>query len=225
MFDFRPGAGGVEVYPGCYSGMNDNCGWQILGGSADVDPLSPGVVPVLPTVTQAFETKAVYVFGINPLSPSQNLRFTIGAITTGGRPQYANNRAIPNGGNGEILSDAFNRSDEPVIVSNWSVLTTAGLGAPLNFSVFNLNAVPLRVFVCLWGNAMINGFITEWKNAESEGYTIGLKNEGPNDAEPFWHTVWMEGEPPKGECSGKQPTISKCKRKKKRKKKKLFGIL
>ena len=129
------------------------------------------------------------MFGINPNVPNQNLRFTIGAITTGGRPQYSNNRPRPDGGNGELLSDAFNRPDQPVIIDNWSILTTAGLGAPIEFAVFNLNAAPLRVFITLWGNAMLMDFVNEWRRAEDAGKTISLKNTGPNDAEVFWETV------------------------------------
>ena len=230
MFRFNAGQGGVEVYPGCYSGLHANCGWQILGGAADVEPLSPGDVPVLPTVTAAFNPKAVYIFGISPESPGTNLRFTVGAITTGGRPQYANNKARPDGGAGEILSDAFNRSDEPIIVNNWSVLTTAGLGAPIVFSVFNLNPVPLRVYVTIWGNAMMSNFISAWKRAEDADNTITLVNDGPNDAEPFWRVVQTHRTPEESEAEyeGKKPTItvpdSMKKKRRKKKRKKVLGI-
>ena len=53
----------------------------------------------------------------------------------------------------EILSDVFNRSDEPLLV-NWSVFSTVGLARELQISVFNLNATEIRIFACVWGNAV-----------------------------------------------------------------------
>ena len=152
---FYAGQGGVETYPGCY-GLPTYCGWQQVAGTVDIAPTTDGVLPILPTVSPYFEPKAIYLFGIDPAAPGTNLRFTIGAVTVGGSPQMAINKTIPTGtgvGGGELLSDVFNRSDEPLLV-NWSVFSTTGLARELNINLFNLNAVTIRVFACVWGNAV-----------------------------------------------------------------------
>ncbi len=149
---FYAGQGGVETYPGCY-GLPTYCGWQQVAGSNDIEADNNGVISVLPTVSPYFEPKAVYLFGIDPASPGTNLRFTIGAITVGGSPQLAINTLAPVGIGSELLSDVFNRSDEPLLV-NWSVFSTNGLARELQINVFNLNPVTLRVFACVWGNAV-----------------------------------------------------------------------
>ena len=149
---FYAGQGGVETYPGCY-GLPTYCGWQQVAGSNDIAPTSAGVVTVLPTVSPYFEPKAVYLFGIDPAAPGTNLRFTIGAVTVGGSPQLAINNLAPTGVGSELLSDVFNRSDEPLL-NNWSVFSTTGLARELQINVFNLNAVTLRVYACIWGNAV-----------------------------------------------------------------------
>jgi len=154
---FYAGEGGVETYPGCY-GLPTYCGWQQVAGVANILGGVNGVVSVVPTVSPFFEPKAVYLFGIDPAAPGTNLRFTVGAVTVGGSPQLAINTLAPTGGApgspAEILSDVFNRSDEPLLV-NWSVFSTIGLARELQISVFNLNAVtPIRIFACIWGNAV-----------------------------------------------------------------------
>lgn len=150
---FYAGQGGVETYPGCY-GLPTYCGWQQVAGSADIAGGAAGTVSVLPTVSPYFEPKAVYLFGINPDAPGTNLRFTIGAVTVGGSPQLAINTLTPTGVGAELLSDVFNRSDEPLLV-NWSVFSTTGLARELQIQVFNLNAnTTIRVYACIWGNAV-----------------------------------------------------------------------
>lgn len=153
---FYAGQGGVETYPGCY-GLPTYCGWQQVAGSVDIAASTAGVVSVVPTVSPFFEPKAVYLFGIDPNAPGTNLRFTIGAVTVGGVPQLAINTLTPAGGGAaspaEILSDVFNRSDEPLLV-NWSVFSTVGLARELQISVFNLNQQAVRIFACIWGNAV-----------------------------------------------------------------------
>ncbi len=153
---FYAGQGGVETYPGCY-GLPTYCGWQQVAGSADIGAGAAGVVSVVPTVSPFFEPKAVYLFGIDPNAPGTNLRFTVGAVTVGGSPQLAINTLTPAGGGAgspaELLSDVFNRSDEPLLV-NWSVFSTVGLARELQISVFNLNAQAMRIFACIWGNAV-----------------------------------------------------------------------
>jgi len=153
---FSAGQGGVETYPGCY-GLPTYCGWQQVAGFQNVAGGAIGVVSVLPTVSPYFEPKAIYLFGIDPAAPGTNLRFTIGAVTVGGSPQLAINTLAPTGGAaagpGELLSDVFNRSDEPLLV-NWSVFSTNGLARELQITVFNLNAQEIRIFACVWGNAV-----------------------------------------------------------------------
>jgi len=153
---FSAGQGGVETYPGCY-GLPTYCGWQQVAGFANVAAGAIGVVSVLPTVSPYFEPKAIYLFGIDPAAPGTNLRFTIGAVTVGGSPQLAINTLAPTGGAvagpGELLSDVFNRSDEPLLV-NWSVFSTNGLARELQITVFNLNGQEIRIFACVWGNAV-----------------------------------------------------------------------
>lgn len=151
---FSAGQGGVETYPGCY-GLPTYCGWQQVAGIATIAATTNGVVSVVPTVSPYFEPKAVYLFGIDPAAPGTNLRFTIGAVTVGGSPQLAINTLTPTGASatGELLSDVYNRSDEPLLV-NWSVFSTVGLARELQISVFNLNAVAIRIYACIWGNAV-----------------------------------------------------------------------
>lgn len=151
---FYAGQGGVETYPGCY-GLPTYCGWQQVAGIATIAATTNGVVSVVPTVSPYFEPKAVYLFGIDPAAPGTNLRFTIGAVTVGGSPQLAINTLTPTGAaaTGELLSDVFNRSDEPLLV-NWSVFSTVGLARELQLSVFNLNATAIRIYAAVWGNAV-----------------------------------------------------------------------
>jgi len=153
---FYAGQGGVESYPGCY-GLPTYCGWQQVAGSVDIAGTTAGVLSVVPTVSPFFEPKAVYLFGIDPNAPGTNLRFTVGAVTVGGSPQLAINTLTPAGGGAaspaELLSDVFNRSDEPLLV-NWSVFSTVGLARELQISLFNLNGQAIRVFAAVWGNAV-----------------------------------------------------------------------
>lgn len=167
-----PGRGGVEAYPKCYKGRFEYCGWQIVGGSGDIPGMSRANISVLPVVAEHFDPKAVYMFGIDPANPSVNMRFTIAAITAGGQTQYANNKILATGDGPEILSDAFNRSDQPIMVNNWSVISTAALGAPLVFECFNLNAQPIRIFITLWGNSMNDWFVRTWQEAKAVGDDI-----------------------------------------------------
>lgn len=149
---FYAGQGGVETYPGCY-GLPTYCGWQQVAGSVIIAGDQPGVLSVVPTVSPFFEPKAVYLFGIDPDSPGTNFRFTVGAVTVGGSPQLAINTLTPTGAGAELLSDCFNRADEPLLV-NWSVFSTIGLARELQMSLFNLNAQPIQVFAAIWGNAV-----------------------------------------------------------------------
>jgi hypothetical protein len=151
---FYAGQGGVETYPGCY-GLPTYCGWQQVAGIATIAATTNGVVSVVPTVSPYFEPKAVYLFGIDPAAPGTNLRFTVGAVTVGGSPQLAINTLTPTGAaaTGELLSDVFNRSDEPLLI-NWSVFSTVGLARELQLSVFNLNATAIRIYAAVWGNAV-----------------------------------------------------------------------
>jgi len=157
------GIGGVDVYSQCFAGKFEYCGWQLVGDVIDVAPFSEGTIDISPTVAPHFDPVACYMFGIDPAAPSTNLRFTVSSVTVGGEPQLAFEKNLPDGGSipgsvPELLSDAFNRSDQPIIV-HWKFFSTPALGAPLNISFFNLNAVTLRVFVALWGNAIDHPFI------------------------------------------------------------------
>lgn len=193
-----PGQGGVDVYPGCYRGRFEYCGWQLLGGVSDVAPLSAGRVSVNPTIVEHFDPKAIYMFGINPANPGTNLRFTIGAITVGGRPQWANNDPTPDGIGAELLSDVFNRSDEPLLAHNWAIFSTPALGSPLVFDVFNLNTVTLRVYISIWGNAMTEEFVRAWRKAEQEDESIYVVQTKPIDTyEAFEFKVEKKKKPKK----------------------------
>ena len=149
---FYAGQGGVETYPGCY-GLPTYCGWQQVAGSVLIAGVTAGVLSVVPTVSPFFEPKAVYLFGIDPNAPGTNLRFTIGAVTVGGSPNLAINTLTPGAGGAVLLSDVYNRSDEPLLV-NWSVFSTIGLARELQISVFNLNAQQIRIYAAVWGNAV-----------------------------------------------------------------------
>lgn len=169
------------MYPQCYRGRYEYCGWQLLGNSADIAPLSAGTIAVNPTIVEHFDPKALYMFGIDPASPGTNLRFTVGAITIGGEAQWANDNPRPNGLGAELLSDVFNRSDQPVLVSNWAIISTPALGSPLVFDVFNLNAITIRIYISIWGNAMTEEFVKIWRRAEQEGEIVSIVQTQPLD--------------------------------------------
>lgn len=151
---FSAGQGGVETYPGCY-GLPTYCGWQQIGARARFAAGAPGEIQVVPTVSPYFEPKAVYLFGIDPDAPGTNLRFAIGAVTVGGAPQLAINNLTPLAADTDLLlSDVYNRSDEPLLV-NWSVFSTTALARQLEISILNINAgADLDVYACVWGNAV-----------------------------------------------------------------------
>lgn len=128
------------------------CGWRQVGGVINVPALSSGTGSINTTVAAHFEPKTIYIFGINPAAPSMNMRFTVGAITVGGRAQTANYTSQPNGLGQELLSDVFNRPDQPLIIDGWAIFSAVELGAAITFHLFNLNPVPIRVFVSFWGN-------------------------------------------------------------------------
>ena len=215
------GRGGVEAYPSCYRGRHEHCGWQMIGGSGDVPPSSFADIQVIPTVAEHFDPRSLYMFGIDPNNPGTNLRFTVAAITTGGRPQYANNDSIPDGTGGELLSDVFNRSDQPLMVYNWSLISTDALGSPLIFSVFNLNAQPLRVFIGMFGTAMNDTFVQKWKKATDEGKGLYVVRTGPLDSPADFIAIAKKELPEsyleklrKDEGNGKMPRLKSAKKKK-----------
>jgi len=172
--DQRPwyGVGGVDVYSQCFSGKFEYCGWQIIGDAINIDPFLEGIIDISPTVVPHFDPVACYIFGIDPSNPSVNLRFTVSAVTVGGEPQLAFEKNLPDGGSvpgsaPELLGDAYNRSDQPIIV-DWNFFSTPTLGAPLNINFFNLNPIPIRIFVSLWGNAIDQPFIDMNRRREDE---------------------------------------------------------
>lgn len=191
---FSPGAGGVESYPSCYGTRYEYCGWDIVGGSGDIPPMSQGSIQVVPTVAEHFDPKAVYMFGIDPNNPSTNLRFTIAAITAGGRPQFANNKIVADGTGGELLSDVFNRSDNPLMVNSWSVVSTDALGAQLKFDIFNFNASTIRIFITLWGNAMPDWFVQAWQEGQREGKSTYVVKTRPLEIASSYAVVQKDDE-------------------------------
>lgn len=176
------GLAGVEVRPRCHSSRFEHCGWQLVGGSGDIQLFPAGRVPVLPIVSEHFDPRSIYIFGIDPANPSINLRFTVGAITVGGEPQTANNTTNPTGLGAELLSDFFNRGDQPLMVYNWAVISTAALGSPLVFDIFNPNASVLRVFISIWGNGMTDSFVRRWREAESTNESVYIERVSQLDA-------------------------------------------
>ena len=210
-----PGRGGVDVYPKCYRGRFEYCGWQVVGGVGDIAPFSAGRINVQPNVVAHFDPRSIYMFGIDPQSPSTNLRFTVGAITVGGQPQWANN-SIPDGagtGDSELLSDVFNRSDQPLLVYNWALFSTDALGSPLVFDLFNLNATTIRIYVALFGNAMDDCFIGAWKEASYQQKSITVEQIKPVDTPDAWRIVELENDEPK---KSKRKTRRKKKRRRRR---------
>jgi hypothetical protein len=136
------GIGGVEIFENCY-GMPRYCGWQQVAGANTIAAGAAGTVSVLPTVSPYFEPKAVYMFGVDP-----------GAVTVGGSPQLAINNLVPAAASTDVLlSDVFNRSDEPLLVE-WATFSTTGLARELQVSIFNPNATAVRVYIVCWGNAV-----------------------------------------------------------------------
>jgi hypothetical protein len=129
------------------------------------------------------------MFGIDPNSPSTNLRFTVAAITAGGQPQFANNKIVADGTGSEILSDVFNRSDNPLIVNNWSVISTDALGAQLKFDIFNFNASTIRIFITLWGNAMPDWFVQAWQEGQREGKSTYVVKTKPLESSTSYAVV------------------------------------
>jgi hypothetical protein len=147
------GIGGVEIFENCY-GMPRYCGWQQVAGANTIAAGAAGTVSVLPTVSPYFEPKAVYMFGVDPDAFGTNLRFLVGAVTVGGSPQLAINNLVPAAASTDVLlSDVFNRSDEPLLVE-WATFSTTGLARELQVSIFNPNATAVRVYIVCWGNAV-----------------------------------------------------------------------
>jgi len=128
-------------------------GWQQLSGSIELRADEAGDLRIFPTVSPYFEPKAIQLFGVDPMAASTNLRFMIGSVTVGGSPQLAINAWGDDIRKNGILSDVFNRGDEPLPV-NWSVFSTQGLARELIIRVFNLNQMPIKICACIWGNAV-----------------------------------------------------------------------
>lgn len=149
---FSAGQGGVDTYSDCY-GLPTYCGWQQVAFAQQVAATTAATIPINPVVAPYFEPKAVYGFGIDANAPGTNLRFTIGAVTVGGSPMLAINTLTPGAVGAVMLSDVFNRSDEPLLV-NWSVFSTLGLARELQISVFNLNNTAINIYWVIWGNAV-----------------------------------------------------------------------
>ncbi len=147
------GEGGVETFPHCY-GLPSYCGWQQVAGSQNVVANTAGQITVVPTVSPYFEGKAIYMFGIDAAAPGTNLRFTVSDVSVGGAPQLAiSGAATGMAGAAELLSDVFNRSDEPLLIS-WAIFSTVALARQLTIDVFNINAaVNIDIWVAIWGNA------------------------------------------------------------------------
>jgi hypothetical protein len=153
------GQAGVETHDDCY-GTPNYCGWQLTGEALLVEGRSRGVLNVNPTVAPHFDPVCFYLFGIDAEQPSINRRFLVSSITIGGVPQLAIEEPLPDADSAVLLSDAFNRSDEPIIVE-WQYFSAQTLGAPLNIKLFNLNPGPIRVFATIWGNAIDKAFMNE----------------------------------------------------------------
>ena len=137
--------------PGQY-GLPLGCKWKQLQGSMDLDGAEAGNLIVAPTECAFFQPKAIYLFGIFPSEPGLNGRFTIGSVTIGGKHQLTVQTENPKGGTDspELLSDVFNRTDEPLLI-NWADISNDD---GVKLSVFNLNKRKLRIFACIWGVSM-----------------------------------------------------------------------
>lgn len=151
------GQAGVETHDGCY-GVPTYCGWQLAGEALLVEGRSRATLNVNTTVAPHFDPVACYLFGIDAANPSVNSRFLISSVSIGGQPQLAIEEPLPDASTAGLLSDAFNRSDQPVLI-DWGFFSAQTLGSPLNITLFNLNAGAIRVFATLWGNAIDNAFM------------------------------------------------------------------
>lgn len=141
----------------CY-GQPSYCGWQLTGEAVRVEGRSRGTLNVNPTVAPHFDPVCCYLFGIDADQPSINRRFLISSITIGGQPQLAIENPLPDENSVGLLSDVFNRPDQPVIVE-WQYFSAQTLGAPLNIKLFNLNQSPIWVHSAIWGNAIDKAFM------------------------------------------------------------------
>lgn len=153
------GQAGVETHDACY-GTPTYCGWQLTGEALLVEARSRATLNINPTVAPHFDPAACYLFGIDAQNPSINSRFLVTSISVGGEPQLAIEEPLPDAATAGLLSDAFNRSDQPILVE-WQYFSAQTLGAPLNITVFNLNAAPIRIFATIWGNAIDQAFMQE----------------------------------------------------------------
>jgi len=158
------GQAGVETHDGCY-GVPTYCGWQLTGEAILVEGMSRATLNVNPTVAPHFDPAACYLFGIDAENPSVNRRFLISSVTVGGVPQLAIEEPLPDATTAALLSDVYNRSDEPILVQ-WQYFSAQTLGAPLNITLFNFNPGPIRVFATLWGNAIDQTYMDEVDQSE-----------------------------------------------------------
>jgi hypothetical protein len=147
----------VEEPAHCH-GEPSYCGWQLTGEAVRVEALSRGVLNVNPTVAPHFDPVCCYLLGIDANQPSINRRFLVSSVTIGGQPQLAIEEPNPNENTAALLSDVFNRPDQPVLVE-WGYFSAETLGAPLNIKIFNLNASPIWVHSAIWGNAIDQAFM------------------------------------------------------------------
>ena len=94
-----------------------------------------------------FHPRCVYMVGATDIGSDAYRRFTVGSIRVGHHSQLSVDTE-PNGTaeTGELLSDVFNRSDEPLAV-NWQTVDADGL----KVRAFNVNDEDVYVFVCIWG--------------------------------------------------------------------------
>lgn len=133
--------------PGMY-GLPTFCNWEQMPGKMSLEAGEDGAMAIKPPGNvRYFHPEAVYMFAYFSDTPGSNARFTIRGIEIGGN-EYAPLRKR-NFVRDELLSDVFNRSDEPLRI-NWEDISNSGV----KVYVRNINDKKISIFVLIWGIPM-----------------------------------------------------------------------
>jgi hypothetical protein len=126
------------------------CGYQILGYCRrDIAPGAEVTFEINALRAGSFKPRYVYMFGTGSdlATSGTNTRFEVMNVTSMSDPQFINAGEIDYC----VLSDSFNRSDDPVPVSWHSFGNTPGTG--LSIRLRSLTDIVSDVYVTLWGDA------------------------------------------------------------------------
>lgn len=125
--------------PGVY-GLQMHDGLEQIYGTSNVKAGDSAVIQVAPTECEFFNIDSVYMFGVDPEDPTYNRRFLVTSVKNGDEEQLCTRNR------GGLLSDVYNRTDQPVRVE-WGDVSQDGL----TVRVENMHDTHIKVFVVVWG--------------------------------------------------------------------------